>query len=378
MKLSNSQFTTSGCFHYSTVENRWQEYKKVDYKIRLSENKAYKLTTYNILDGVRRHKPFYRYLRGDKIRFEYIFRELIPSLNADILTLNEVTPTSIAYLLENKLIMEEYFLSDIRGKSNIILSKVPFDVFEIDQQKVVGVFETENGACFATCSLHLRHLEEKEYALARNRELKNTLKVLETSQNFRNRDSEKVIAKIQRAFDSNNIVILGDLNFHNLGETDFLYNQDFSDVWLNIKGIEDPGFTWDADENLFVSSWLKLDNRRMRLDRIAVKYGSSLRFSDIQIVANNKILKANFLCPRVHASDHFGLESVFEITNESINKGDLFDYFASRATILGEVSPWRTGFRRLRSVILFRKLFCTFASLFIVAIFFLILTILTL
>lgn len=65
------------------------------------------------------------------------------------------------------------------------------------------------------------------------------------------------------------VIIAGDLNLHNLGETDFLYNSGFRDTWLEVNGT-DPGYSWDSKRNNLISKMLVLDNRRMRLDRIAV------------------------------------------------------------------------------------------------------------
>jgi hypothetical protein len=80
------------------------------------------------------------------------------------------------------------------------------------------------------------------------------------------------------ALTQKNIILMGDLNLHLPIETNILLQNDYSDLWLETEPIRETfqkkqhplGFTWDPVKNTFIKYWLPFDNRRMRLDRIAV------------------------------------------------------------------------------------------------------------
>ena len=87
-----------------------------------------------------------------------------------------------------------------------------------------------------------------------------------------------------------------------------LYRNDFLDCWLEVNP-EDVGYTWDTYVNGMINMLLPFDNRRMRLDRIAISNGSDLQTASMRIIANQKLQGSCYLYP----SDHFGLEATFNI-----------------------------------------------------------------
>ena len=156
---------------------------------------------------------------------------------------------------------------------------------------------------------------------------------------------------------------MGDMNFHNLGETDLVYELGYQDVWLNLRGLEDKGYTWDPVRNRFINLILPFDNRRMRLDRVFVhKQTQNIQFTDIEIFGNKPIGKTRLCCFPVYPSDHFGLRTVMIFkSNEAIQRDKDwkqigFDYAKNRAKILDGRDPHSTGFSTVKTIIIKRVL----------------------
>ena len=70
--------------------------------------------------------------------------------------------------------------------------------------------------------------------------------------------------------------MLGDFNYHLLGETEDIYTLGFSDLWLEYKGKQDPGYTFDPSLNPMMPLYLIFEERRMRLDRVVLQEGSGI------------------------------------------------------------------------------------------------------
>lgn len=100
--------------------------------------------------------------------------------------------------------------------------------------------------------------------------------------------------------------MLGDLNLHKRNETGVLYGNGYYDCWVERKG-EEEGYTWDPLRNKLINYILPYDNRRMRLDRIAVKNGAHLKVNDIRIIHDTILDDTRYL----FKSDHFGLVANF-------------------------------------------------------------------
>lgn len=76
------------------------------------------------------------------------------------------------------------------------------------------------------------------------------------------------------------------------------------------------GYTWDPQVNPMINMVLPFDNRRMRLDRIAINSRSDLQAESIRITCNQKIDNSWYLYP----SDHFGLEARFTLLPHPVNR----------------------------------------------------------
>ena len=203
------------------------------------------------------------------------------------------------------------------------------------------------------------------------------------------------IPRMATAINSSKVIIAGDLNLHNLGETSFLYESQFRDTWLEVNGL-DPGYSWDSIRNSLIRTLLKFDNRRMRLDRIAVADFWNLQNNQdrleldpkntctyiiptaMNIVNTKPVESLTALKTKLNASDHFGLEAHFSIfrdvyyssLKQSLSKDRAsqivkdwehlarnfkhFDYYGREEEILNGRDRNSTGFRSLKKTILLR------------------------
>ena len=162
---------------------------------------------------------------------------------------------------------------------------------------------------------------------------------------------------------SHNFIFAGDMNFSNLGETDHLYRLGYEDGWLAFRGLE-PGYTWDAQENTLIRLTLPLDNRRLRLDRIAWhQKAENVFFRSIEIVCDRPIAGLTKWSYPIFPSDHFGLRSWIRVVPKHANeRNPVFDYAGKRELILRGRSPDSTGYWSEKHIAILRVgtlvLFC--------------------
>lgn len=216
----------------------------------------------------------------------------------------------------------------------VILSKLPFTtVFTVDKHRARYQFSIFHHVqhSFILLSTHLWANEErydqreKQFSLI-SRSLRD--------ESFLDHStvSEEVKQRARVALSNNNVIMLGDLNLHMRHESRFIYRHGFSDVWMELRGDE-QGYTWDSTENRMVHRVYALDNRRMRLDRILLKTGSSsFRPAEIEIRAKESIGCA------LNYSDHFMLSADFNI----VQRGTTYQPMLTEALMPTEKT---TGFR---------------------------------
>lgn len=161
-----------------------------------------------------------------------------------------------------------------------------------------------------------------------------------------------MLARTRATLMKGRIIFLGDLNLHLRGETAVLLRNGFLDCWVELKG-DDVGYTWDPQVNGMINMVLPFDNRRMRLDRIAVSNGSDLKAESISIFANQKLEGSWYLYP----SDHFGLEATFSIRPLPFTK-PIYQHDLDRME-----NDTTTGFRTIRTISLMRLGLVTLISL---------------
>ena len=368
--------SVSPCYHYLEQSGKWEKLQIVNIGEKQEDliptDTSLNLSTFNILFG----SPFpnskiLSTFTKDEYRFKFTVENLIPELNPDILGLNEVIPRFLDVLCQNAFIRRNYYISavssDLKGYDSIIVSKYPFYCFG-SKRKRVGVFKTSDGKGLLISASHLIAHEDEEKMLYRFKEIR------ELDENMTRKNSldfsshpkiENEVTKLKNSASQNgNVIIMGDMNFHNLCETDIIYELEYEDVWLNLKNL-DPGYTWDPKTNEFIRLILPLDSRRMRLDRVMVKKSSkNIDFSSIEIFGKNKIGQTKF-CYNISPSDHYGLSTKLKIRSSEVDNqvqvSRSFDYWKNRELIIGKKNPKSTGFASLKTIIC-RRISCLAVS----------------
>lgn len=298
----------------------------------------------------------------DKERYHYIVEKMIPRLNADILCLNEVVPGFLRILEASDFVRENYFMSismtTISGYDSVMLSRWRFMVGGIRRNRLC-LFKCESGDGLIIGALHLAASEADSHMRRRVKELHEIKGWIQSGKSIEAPSDVQTECRglWTDAQAHHNSILMGDMNFHNLCETDNIYSIDHEDVWLNLKGLEDEGYTWDPKENQFIRLLLPLDDRRMRLDRIMVgQMSRDIVFTDISIFGREGI-GISRLCHRILPSDHYGLEGRVVIGgNGKGGKGRGFDYYGNRDRILNGRDPNSTGFRSIKKIIVYRYL----------------------
>ena len=218
------------------------------------------------------------------------------------------------------------------------------------------------------CSLHLGALEDQKHEIRRRQHYKELTKTIKNIKFFHHEgfnDWNNFIDNIHLSSQNNDVIYLGDLNLHNKGETGMIYENGMQDVHLDLNGAQDDGYTWDSKTNVLIGLILPCDNRRMRLDRIAVNQNSkNLRFNNCFIFADKK-MKFSRMCRRYHASDHYGLASVFQF-NADLVLEERFDYEANKKLCWKNVDPKKTGYREFKNIIRCRIAWLTFLGLMLI------------
>lgn len=202
----------------------------------------------------------------------------LEELDADIVTLNEVTQTSLEFFEKQAWIREKFFISgrDSSGEfpafGNVILSKMPpktvrmVKLRRLKRPVVLASFgfqkrEDEETIHIAICAAHLSALASRK--------------------KVRRRQLEQLVGELgldsgENSFDA--VVIQGDLNFHSEKENASI-PPGFEDGWMACMGNEEEGngFTFDALRNPMIPRMWPLGNehRRMRLDRVLLWAGTT-------------------------------------------------------------------------------------------------------
>jgi len=325
-----------------------------------SVKESIKIATYNVLKPV----PWFDWIVQTEARYNYQLRTILPSLEADIICLNEVTESYARLLEKDQYLTATYQYSPLRPPDTapddirvVILSKTPIRIVKQKTRNVVAHLTKKNVVVVAA------HLQAYEGCMERRKQqLENIDNLL---QEWSRDDAEdKTLASAIR---KGNVLLLGDLNLHLVGETENLWDLGYKDLWLE-KYFHEDGYTWDPNLNGLIANWLLLDNRRMRLDRICIKASEQLKLRDIKIFANRN-LPNSALFP----SDHFGLLAELDFVEGGARSSDIqgahrmrgdFLLPSSRAINLSSTGyygapmpsneKWTTGFRTITQIVAYR------------------------
>jgi len=323
-------------------------------------DESVKIATFNVLKPL----PWMDWLLQSTIRYNYQIGILFPNLEADVICLNEVTEPYVELLENDSFLKSTYQHPPFRPKDAlpddlrvVILSRIPYKLIWQRRQEVCILLLEKNLIVIAT---HLSAYEERmAKRISELNRIENKLKEYCSS--------EELNSPLNSAVRKGNVLLLGDLNLHLVGETESLWGFGYEDLWLK-KYTHEDGYTWDPNINSMIRKWLWLDNRRMRLDRICMKQSEEFDLQDIKIFGNTKI-PGHSLFP----SDHFGLQAEvafvqgggkssgmqganslrgdFLLPSASARKLKHTDYYGAPMPIEEKMI---TGFRTLKQIIAYR------------------------
>ncbi|CAI2373410.1 unnamed protein product [Moneuplotes crassus] len=271
-----------------------------------------KIATYNVLPAPK--CGISRWLSAPRLRYNYQIDTLLPSLDADIIFLQGCTREYLRLLLQSSL-LEKYMGSSheaTRDKQNfpVVLSTIPFEELLIRDRAIYCLFECNNKP-FVLINIHLNTLGSSKSMRA--------IELSKINQNLQIicelADDESQKSRIRQALDNNNIMILGDFNMHFPSENKTLESLNYTDLWLD-KHSHLSGYTYDGKTNKLLWSLQQFDNRRLRLDRIALKRHSQIEAENIQLFGNKPINPwfKQRLFPTM-PSDHYGIMLKFKIND---------------------------------------------------------------
>ena len=352
----------NACFKFHRPSMKWVRLsaQELERGARLPVDRHFNIATYNILFGSPFPNTVLSGLTVDTLRFEHTVKKILPGLQAEVIGLNEVIPQFLAILCADEFIRDNYFIScvqeELKGYDSLIMARCPFHVFGV-KRKRVGVFAAEGGGGVMIASAHLIAHETEAKMVYRFKELRelDELMCRSTELEAGHLATARTFEQLRRsAVDCGDVVLMGDMNFHNLCETDIAYELEYEDAWLNLRGLE-KGYTWDPQENPFIRLILPLDSRRMRLDRVLCKKASKhVEVCDISVFAREPIGLSK-CCHQVFPSDHFGLLSKVRVSSQPVDSPQrtavAFDYWKNRDKILEGRNPKSTGFPRMKSII---------------------------
>lgn len=312
------KITSEPTYYFNQELKEWQEW---DYNKNYFTKNSLSLASYNVLFD---QNNIIKYITCDKERHLYQISNLLPGLNSDLIGLNEVTENYIQLILEQDWIQKDYFIFNPYKKGgsfgNFIISKLPLRFYVMNnlifKRIIIGLIVLDCSKpekSLLIISVHLTAFE-KNYE-----KRKNQLKMIIQSVRNYNNEKDELNIYFKNAVQNNNIIIMGDLNFHLTNETNYIYENDFIDLWLESNQTNHNGYTWDATKNSLINMFLPLDTRRMRLDRIIMANRSThidlYDQCEMKIFGDKKI--TNRVLSYLTGSDHYGLKINLKINEKA-------------------------------------------------------------
>ncbi|MBD2041001.1 endonuclease/exonuclease/phosphatase family protein [Microcoleus sp. FACHB-672] len=239
------------------------------------------LVTYNVW--------FSEYYR--KKRCEALL-QIIHDCDADVISLQEVTPSFLKILLQQEWVRNSYYISDAIGVtvtpygvlflSKIPISRLSFYKLPSSMNRTLLISELcVNGEVIKIATVHLE--SQKSSAPLRAEQL------------------SLIFPLIQ---DSPHALLMGDFNFCSSwkSENDNI-DSSYQDMWATLR-TEEAGYTEDTDINIMRLE-RKGKERKVRFDRIFIRSDSlTWQPESIEMLGKTPISPKH---PKVFPSDHFGL-----------------------------------------------------------------------
>jgi poly(A) polymerase len=283
------QFVPRSIYHCD--RDTWKIYTGVIKSVDL--DRSLKIVSYNILSDLYEVDKIYT-----EQRLPLILNELAQT-NADIIALQEVTPTSLAFILATDWV-KDYFISespsgnDVKPYGNLLLSRWHFDLvehqFTAHKRVLVGTWNLNNR------SLHVANIHL-------------TSDHGENSLQKRTQQLATVTGHLQQQ--TGDCAIVGDFNTRGNEQDEILAHGNFGDLWPQLQ-LDQPGYTFDPTTNP-LAKLMSLTGEPGRIDRMLWCPGKDTDYQpqSIELFAAQPVVEDGV---KLYPSDHFGLCSTFSLS----------------------------------------------------------------
>ncbi|MEZ4449242.1 MAG: poly(A) polymerase [Nannocystaceae bacterium] len=256
---------------------------------------------------------------------------LLRERDADLIALQEVTPTALAALLREPWVRERYYMSSGTGSEGVdpygvvLLSRWPLELAE-------HRFSPHKALLFGRLALAGRPLLCAVVHLTSNHK--------DDAADTRAEQLRALGRRLDEA-DVADALVLGDLNFGD-ADDDAIENQrvaacGLEDAWTRLHP-HDPGFTFDPAQNP-LAALMSRRGRAARFDRVLLRAPTGA-LAPIEITRFGDRPFARDGGEERYASDHFGVSALFELEAEVAPTIDAAPVHTSALVILPPSTPW--------------------------------------
>ncbi len=284
---NHAEFKPRSIYRYEG--NGWKVYSGTGESIELD---ALTIASYNILSNLH---------EADKIQTDKRLPTILNELHqtqADIIALQEVTPTAIAFILATDWV-KDYYLTEaanannVKPYGNLLMSRFPFELVEHQfsghKRVLVGKWQI-NDRSIHVANVHLTS-DRGEHALEK-----------------RSRQLATVLGYYQQQ--SGDCFIVGDFNTRDREQDELIDYASFKDLWKELHPIE-VGYTFDPQRNP-LAMLMSLEGKPARFDRILLCRDllSTTQISAIDLFGCEPVNDTN---GNIFPSDHFGIRGVLAL-----------------------------------------------------------------
>lgn len=285
-----AEFVALPCFGFDVARGEWVVARPGP-EVRVD---ALQVLTYNVLFDLYEVEKIYSEQRRAACR------ELLRAQAADIVALQEVTPTFWAELLATPWVRENYFISSgpdaggLEPYGNALLSRWPLalEVHAFSEQKrlVLGRLPLA-GRPLTVVAVHLTSNHKDD------------------AQDKRAEQISVLGARLAR--EPGDALVLGDFNFGDGPENDHLTAVGLEDTWT-LANPHNPGFTFDPLANPLAALMSRSGNAG-RYDRILMR-APTRALTPVEVV---QVGNRPFNSAEQYVSDHFGVCALLQVTDDS-------------------------------------------------------------
>jgi poly(A) polymerase len=294
--VANNRGDFQGKDIYKWQNDRWQISDGTVKSFAL--DRPLKVITYNILSDLHEVDKIY-----SDLRWELLLAEL-DRVDADIIALQEVTPTSLAVILAADWVRSSYYISaspaadNVKPYGNVLLSRWHFDLvehqFSAHKRVLVGSWQINDRAVHLA-NIHLTSSRGENSLQKRDLQLATVVNYLQTLTGDR--------------------FIVGDFNARDNQLAEIIDYGNFRDLWCDTHP-DDVGHTIEPNRNP-LAMLMTLEGMPARFDRILWKSDRdrSNGVKSIDLLGSQPMIIDGIEC---FPSDHFGLCARIDLSDKKL------------------------------------------------------------